>query len=103
VAFRAPALLAAQALPPEYRWRLVKSLFARRRSLIEGSLATLFVELVCLPRTFWPGFAVSPAGTIFVLRPRMQMERSFARATPFRHAARRLGGGFTTKRQRLRP
>ena len=88
VAFRVPVLLAADELAPEYQWRLVKSLFAQRRSLIEGSLATGFVEVVCLLRTFWPGFVLLLAGTVFVLWRRMEIERSFARAMAQGGAAR---------------
>ena len=57
MSIRMPLLLSRDQLAPEYRWRLVHSLFAQRRSLLQGSLALGGVLAVCLARTGWAGFA----------------------------------------------
>jgi diguanylate cyclase (GGDEF)-like protein len=73
-------LLSADELAPGYRWRLVHSLFAQRRSLVEGSVALAAVEAVCFARTGWRGFAVLVAAALLVLWWRIAMEQVFRRA-----------------------
>ncbi len=77
---RLPVLLLGGELAPEYRWRLVHSLFAQRRSLLEGSLAFAAVLAVCLARTHWLGFATLLVATLLVLGLRIALERTFTRA-----------------------
>ena len=78
---RLTVLLAADELAPEYRWRLVTTLFAQRRSLIEGSLALAGVELVCLARTGWPGFAALAVMATAAMLARLAVAQRFAQRT----------------------
>jgi len=80
VPIRVPVLLSGDDLGPAYRWRLVGSLFAQRRSLVEGGVALGGVLAVCLARTGWAGFATLLAGALLVLMQRIAMERAFKRA-----------------------
>jgi diguanylate cyclase (GGDEF)-like protein len=72
-------LLAADELAPEYRWRLVTTLYAQRRSLIEGSVALAGVDVVCLAQTRWAGFAVLAALALAAMAARLRLARRFER------------------------
>lgn len=74
---RFTVLLAADALAPEYRWRLVTTLYAQKRSLIEGSLALAGVDLVCMAQTQWPGFAVLAFVALAAIAARLELARRF--------------------------
>ena len=77
---RVPALLSGDTLAPDYRWRLAASLFAQRRSLLEGSAALGSVLAVCLVRAGWVGFATLLASAVLVLAQRLVLERAFTQA-----------------------
>jgi diguanylate cyclase (GGDEF)-like protein len=77
VPIHVPLLLSGDQLAPDYRWRLAGSLFAQRRSLLEGSFALGGVLAVCLARTGWAGFATLMAGLALVLAQRIVLEQEF--------------------------
>ena len=70
-------LLSNDELRPAYRWRLVNTLFGQRRSLVEGMISLIAVELVCLVHTAWPGFAALIAVCFAVMVGRLILARSF--------------------------
>ncbi len=72
-------LLAADELAPEYRWRLVTTLYAQQRSLIEGSVALAGVDLVCLGMTRWPGFAGLALAALAIMAARLVLAHRFER------------------------
>jgi diguanylate cyclase (GGDEF)-like protein len=78
---RFTVLLAADELAPEYRWRLVTTLYAQRRSLIEGNVALAGVQLVCLLRTGWPGFAALIALVAATTAARLALAHRFTERT----------------------
>lgn len=80
MAVRAPLLLSADELAPQYRWRLASSLFAQWRTLVEGAAALAFVQVVGLVHTAWAGFAVLLAGTLAVFMVRAALARRFEAA-----------------------
>ncbi len=76
---RFAVLLSAAELSPALRWRLVSSLFAQQRSLIEGSISLAIVTLICWGRTQWRGFAVLAALTGASTVARLVLAWAFAR------------------------
>ena len=79
MARRFAVLLDADDLGPEYRWRLVTTLFAQRRSLTEGNIALAATQLMCLWRTGWPGFAALAVLSVAVTVARLILIRAFDR------------------------
>jgi len=71
--------LLAGDLTPDHRWRLVAMLYAQQRPLLQGSLATAAVIIVCLARTRWFGFAVLLAACLTILAWRRAEYRRFSR------------------------
>jgi diguanylate cyclase (GGDEF)-like protein len=58
----------------------VHSLFAQRRSLLQGSLALGGVLAVCMARTGWAGFATLLVGAALVMTQRIALEQQFSQA-----------------------
>jgi diguanylate cyclase (GGDEF)-like protein len=70
-------LLSTDELRPAYRWRLVNTLFGQRRSLVEGMISVLAVELVCAARTAWLGFAALIVVCFAVTAGRLMLTRAY--------------------------
>jgi diguanylate cyclase (GGDEF)-like protein len=66
-------------LSPAYRWRLVTMLYAQQRPLLEGTVGTAAVIVVCLIRTHSPCFAVLAVACLAILFWRRAQYRSFRR------------------------
>jgi diguanylate cyclase (GGDEF)-like protein len=74
-----PILLSSYSLAPEQRWRLVASLYAEVRPLIEGALGLLGVLAICAVRGPWPWF-VSLAGIgLLVTALRISLRAAYRR------------------------
>ncbi len=75
-------LLSSAKLQPAQRWRLASTLFDHWRSLVEGSSALVFVQLICAGRTGSAGFLGLAAGTVAVLTLRLVHRAWFRRRSP---------------------
>ncbi len=65
---------------PEPAWRLVASLYAQPRSLVQGSLALVAVLAVCWWRTHWVLFGLLAAVAVALLVQRLRHRAQFWRA-----------------------
>jgi diguanylate cyclase (GGDEF)-like protein len=75
-------LLSSAKLEPAQLWRLASTLFDHWRSLVEGSAALVFVQLICAERTGWTGFLCLAAATVAVLTLRLVHRAWFRRRSP---------------------
>lgn len=75
---RFPVLLPLAVPSPEQAWRLVGTLYAQPRSLVEGSLALLAVHVVCFARTGSPIFAALAAACLLVTAARLAQRTRYS-------------------------